>query len=113
MAEEKTAVPVTKFFVPDSVRTDIFNIYNANGFISQASSAISELEDTGKITEIPEKVKSQITSLTQNIKSFYDGALTEYNKLKTNESKLDLHGLNQLRGLAEAINAGDVDFEGL
>src|SRR3990167_738421 len=118
-AEVKTVIPITKFYVSDKTRADIFNTLNANGGIAHAANAISTLEETGKLPkDLPVSMgqggtgyNDYAATVEKDIKPFREGALSDFNTMKTNIANLDLAGLNQLRGLAEAINMEGVDFE--
>src|SRR3990167_2338374 len=115
MADEKpktkVAIPITKFYLPKQVKSDIAGALAGNGYSEIVSKVISSLEKTGKLPNITlenrpdyRETVPTLNDFVGQVKPFQEGMTEAINDFKTREANLTLPEVEDYMAHLEAVN---------
>jgi len=109
-----TVIPVTEFFVSDSLKNEIRSAVQNSPFITQIDSIISTLESTGELPDTVlqnQRLVDLVGGIDASVLPFQEGIKQEIDELEPQKENLNASGLRRLSSLFQAASVGAPGFE--
>lgn len=113
MAEEKVALPITKYYVSADVKNKLGGIASGPGYSNDVSQWIKSLESTGTLTDadLSGVSRETIEPIIKGVKKFREGLQEQLQKYKTRESQLTTPEVQDYLAHLEAAGTKPDDFD--